>query len=234
MKPFPFLGSFALAILALAPAFAAENALTAEERNAGWQLLFDGTSLDQWRGYRQASLPAAGWEVKDGLLRTVAGVKGGELITRQKFDDFEFSWEWRMSPAGNNGVKYFVTEDRPGAPGHEYQMIDDAGHPDGRLGGKRQTAAFYDVLAPAADKPLKPVGQWNASRIVVRGNQVEHWLNGTKVLGYELGSPEVQAGLAESKFKRFPDFGTKLTGHIMLTYHRDECSFRNLKVRALK
>lgn len=216
---------------------AAPNTLTADERAAGWQLLFDGKSLDGWRAYRETGLPATGWEVKDGLLRVVpkASGKGSkELITARTFTDFEFAWEWRMSEGGNNGVKYFVTEQRPKAPGHEYQMIDDTKHPDGKLGPKRQTAAFYDVLAPAANKPLKPSGQWNASRIVVRGNRVEHWLNGANVLTYELGSAEVKAGLAQSKFKEFSDFGTKLTGHIMLTYHQDECWFRNLKVRELK
>lgn len=221
-------------ILLIAPAVAADNTLTSAEKAAGWELLFDGISLEGWRGYRRETLPEAGWEVKDGILRTVAKVKGGELITVRKFGDFEFSWEWRIAEGGNNGVKYFVTEDRPRAPGHEYQMLDDAKHPDGRAGPDRLTAAFYDVLPPAVDKPLKPVGEWNNSRIVVRGNRVEHWLNGRNVLTYELGSPEVQAGLAASKFKAFPDFGTKLTGHLMLTYHNDECWFRNLKVRELK
>lgn len=224
----------AISILVVSPVPGAVNTLGPQEKAAGWELLFDGTSLDGWRGYRQAALPQAGWEVKDGMLRAVAKAKGGELITVRKFGDFEFSWEWRIAAGGNNGVKYFVTEDRPRAPGHEYQMLDDARHPDGRVGPKRQTAAFYDVLPPAADKPVKPAGEWNTSRIVVSGDRVEHWLNGTRVLNYELGSPDVLAGLAASKFKPYPDFGTKLTGHIMLTYHNDECWFRNLKVRELR
>jgi len=208
----------------------APNTLTAAEKAAGWQLLFDGTSLDAWRGYKRETLPESGWELKDGALRTVAKVKGAELITRKKFNDFEFTWEWRVAPGGNNGVKYLVTEERPQSPGHEYQMIDDAGYP-GKLGPNHLTADFYDVLPAAADKPIRPAGEWNTSRIVVRGARVEHWLNGKNVLTYELGSAAVKAGVEKSKFKGHAGFGEKIAGHIMLTYHQDECWYRNLKIR---
>ena len=211
----------------------APNTLTASEKAAGWQLLFDGKTLDAWRGYRRDALPEAGWEIKDGALRTVAKVKGGELITRQKFNDFEFAWEWRVAPRGNNGVKYFVTEERPQSPGHEYQMIDDTGYP-GKLGPNHRTADFYDVLPAAADKPIRPAGEWNSSRIVVRGMRVEHWLNGKPVLAYQLGSDEVKAGIEKSKFKGHPGFGEKVAGHIMLTYHQDESWYRNLRIREMK
>jgi hypothetical protein len=113
-------------------------------------------------------------------------------------------------------------------------MLDDARHPDGKIGPHRQTASFYDVIPAPADKPMKPVGEWNASRIIVKGNYVEHWLNGKKVLSYELGSDVVKAGLAKSKFAKFADFGTKIDGHIMLTYHQDNCWYRNIKIRELK
>ena len=208
----------------------APNTLTAAEKAAGWQLLFDGISLDAWRGYKRETLPDSGWELKDGALRTVAKVKGVELITRKKFNDFEFTWEWRVAPGGNNGVKYLVTEERPQSPGHEYQMIDDAGYP-GKLSPNHLTADFYDVLPAAADKPIRPAGEWNTSRIVVRGARVEHWLNGKHVLTYELGSAAVRAGVEKSKFKGHPGFGEKIAGHIMLTYHQDECWYRNLKIR---
>ena len=211
----------------------AANTLTAAEKAAGWQLLFDGRTLDGWRGYRRDALPDSGWEVKDGTLRTVAKVKGGELITRQQFTDFELAWEWRVAAGGNNGVKYFVTETRPQSPGHEYQMIDDTGYP-GKLGPNQRTADFYDVLPAAADKPIRPAGEWNSSRIVVRGPRVEHWLNGTHVLTYELGSAAVRAGIEKSKFKGHPGFGDKIAGHIMLTYHQDECWYRNVKIRETK
>lgn len=224
----------ALALIACATALpAAENQLSAAEKAAGWELLFDGKTFNGWQVYRQKSPPTVGWEIKDGTLRTVAKVKGSNIVTARKFTDFEFSWDWRVAPKGNNGIKYLVTEDRPAAPGHEYQLIDDGGHSDSAH-AKRQTGSFYDVLPPAADKPLKKPGEWNNSRIVVRGQRVEHWLNGRQILAYELGSPEVKAAIAESKFKKFPDFGTKITGPIMITYHQDECWFRNMKVRELK
>lgn len=220
---------FALSAL-VAPA--ADNQLTAAEKSAGWQLLFDGKTMNGWRTY--AGKPVGGWEVVDGTLHAIAKVKGSELITERKFRDFEFSWEWKLPVAGNNGVKYFVTEARTKSPGHEYQMLDDVGHPDGKIGPHRQTASFYDVLPPAADKPLRKPGEWNQSKIVVRGKTVEHWLNGKNVLTYELGSDAVKAGLAKSKFKNDPGFGDKIDGHIMLTYHQDDCWYRNIKIRELK
>ena len=215
--------ALSLTVFAALVAAAADNQLTAAEKSADWKLLFDGKTLNGWRGYTLKGLPEAGWAIENGLLKTVPKVKGKELITEQKVGDFELSWEWRIAEGGNNGIKYFVSEERAKAPGPEYQMLDDAKHPDGARGGSHQTAAFYDVLPPAADKPLKKPGEWNASRIVARDNHVEHWLNGKNVLTFELDSPEVKAGLAKSKFKGVPDFGTHIRGHIMLTYHNDEC-----------
>ena len=224
--------ALSLALQAAAGPKSAPNTLTAAEAAAGWTLLFDGKMLDAWRGYRRETLPDAGWEIKDGTLRTVAKVKGAELITRKTFKDFELTWEWRVAPGGNNGVKYFVTEQRPKSPGHEYQMIDDTGYP-GKLTPQQLTGAFYDVLPAAVEKPLRPAGEWNASRIVIRGMRVEHWLNGTNVLTYELGSAAVKAGLETSKFKGESGFGDKIAGHLMLTYHQDECWYRNLKIREM-
>lgn len=216
-------------------AVAADNSLTAAEKSAGWQLLFDGKSLAGWRGYnKKPGTPVTGWEVKDGTLHSLAKVKGEQIITDRKFNDFEFSWEWKVAVGGNNGVKYFVTEARPKSPGHEYQMLDDAVHPDGKIGPHRQTAAFYDVLPPATDKPTRQPGEWNTSKIVVRGKTVEHWLNGKNVLTYELGSEAVKAGLAKSKFKNDAGFGDKIEGHLLLTYHNDDCWYRNIKIRELR
>ncbi|MBM3855372.1 MAG: DUF1080 domain-containing protein, partial [Verrucomicrobia bacterium] len=220
--------AFALALLSSA-ASAAHNELTPAEKKAGWQLLFDGQTLTGWRPFNKKTAPVTGWEVVDGTLHALPKSKGDAIITVRKFRDFEFSWDWKLAPKGNNGVKYFVTEARPKSPGPEYQMIDDAGHPDGRLGADRQTAAFYEVLPPAPDKPLRPIGEWNTSKIVVQGRTVEHWLNGRKVLTWEIGSDAVKAGIAESKFKHEAGFGDKIEGHLMLTYHNDDCWFRNLK-----
>lgn len=232
MKAFPVALTL---LLTAAGALAAENTLTAAEKAAGWQLLFDGRSLDGWRPYRKkAGEPIAGWEAKDGMLHCLPKAKGDQPITVRKFKDYEFSWDWKILPNGNNGVKYFVTEERPKSPGHEYQMLDDAGHPDGKIGPHRQTASFYEVLPPAADKPMRAPGEWNTSKIVVRGTTVEHWLNGRKVLTYVLGSAEVKAGIAKSKFKNEAGFGDKIEGHLLLTYHNDDCWYRNLKIRELK
>lgn len=209
------------------------NQLTAAEKDAGWKLLFNGSDTKGWRGYKKATFPAKGWKVEDGILKKVAGESGGDVITESKFDNFDFQWEWRLAAKGNNGIKYLVTEERPNAPGPEYQLLDDAGHPDGKIGPKRQTASFYDVLPPAADKKLNQPGEWNASRVLVQGRHVEHWLNGAKVLEYELGSDAVLAAVQQSKFKTAKGFGTKITGHILLTDHRDECWFRNMKIREL-
>jgi Domain of Unknown Function (DUF1080) len=222
----------ALALQPAVPGAPAPNTLTPAEKAEGWQLLFDGKALDAWRGYKRETLPEAGWEIKDGTLRTVAKVKGADLITRKKFNDFEFTWDWRVAPGGNNGVKYFVTEERPQSPGHEYQMIDDTGYP-GKLGPGHLTGDFYDVLPAASDKPIRRAGEWNTSRVVVRGARVEHWLNGKNVLAYQLGSAAVKAGIERSKFKGHQGFGEKVAGHIMLTYHQDECWYRNLKIREM-
>ena len=231
----------ALLLAAVAAASAmiarADNTLTADEQAAGWHLLFDGQSLKGWRPYGKPGTGAdaigSGWKVAEGVLKKLAGVKGGDIITEQQYTDFELAWEWRLEKDANNGVKYLVTEARPKAPGHEYQMIDDRSDKWKKLRAESKTASFYQVLPPADDKPLKPVGEWNASRIVVQGNQVEHWLNGKKVLAYELGSAAVKAGVAASKFNKYPDFGTKLTGHIMLTDHKSEAWYRNIKLREL-
>jgi hypothetical protein len=228
-----------LALLALAAtAVAADlNTLTDAEKQAGWRLLFDGKSLAGWRTYKEGGKIGAGWVVEDGLLKKQAKISGGDIMTEQPVSgsaDWELSWEWRIAKNGNNGIKYFITEARKSAVGHEYQMLDDDGHPDGKIGPHRQTAAYYDVLPPAPDKPTKPVGEWNASRVVVKGSTVQHWLNGAKVLEYELGSAALKEAVAKSKFKKIEDFGTKVTGHILLTDHNDECWFRNVKLRTVK
>ena len=221
-------------ITASSPAKAGESARGTEAAQmADWKPLFDGRTLRGWRLYGKKAPPAEGWKVEDGILKKMAKVRGGDIITEEKFKDFELSWAWRLLPGGNNGLKYLVTEDRPGAPGHEYQMIDDEGHPDAGQGAKRMTASFYDVLPPSADRPTRPAGEWNESRVIVRGNRVEHWLNGARVLEYELGSEATKAAVANSKFKTAAAFGTKIEGHIMLTDHQDECWFRDIKLREL-
>ncbi len=222
MKLKAILSAFTVLALFVLPSVAAE-----------WTDLFDGKSFTGWRGYKKTAMPDKGWRVEDGLLKKVKGERGGDIITEKKFENFELRWEWRIAQAGNNGVKYIVTEARANGPGHEYQLIDDDGHPDGKVGGKRQTASFYDVLPPKKERKLNPPGEWNSSGILVNGPHVEHWLNGDKVLEYELGSDAVKAAVAASKFKNAKGFGERAAGHIMLTDHGDECWFRNLRIREL-
>ncbi len=234
-RAFTFLAATLALSLPLGSAAASAPTLTAQEKAAGWRYLFDGQSLAGWRLYGKpaGSTIGPGWRAEGGILKKIAGIKTGDIITEQTFDNFELSWEWRIEKEGNNGVKYFVTEARPAAPGHEYQMIDDDAPKWASLHPESKTASFYEVLAPAADRPLNPAGQWNRSRIVVRGTTVEHCLNDRLVLTYELGSPAVKAGIAKSKFAKYADFGQKIRGHIMLTDHGDEAWFRDLKIREL-
>ena len=232
MKPFTLI----LTLIALTgAAFADEpiNQLSATEKKDGWRLLFNGSDLTGWRTYAPKGRIGEGWQVRDGLLVKQSKVRGGDIMTVDTYNDFEFSWEWNLAKNGNNGVKYFILEERRKTIGHEYQILDDAGHPDGKKGKDRQLAGFYDVLPPADDKPFKGTGEWNHSRIVVRGNHVEHWLNGAKVLEYECGSDHVLRAVQDSKFKQVDGFGRKVRGHILLTDHQDECLFRNLKLREL-
>jgi hypothetical protein len=209
------------------------NQLSQKKKTAGWKLLFDGTSTNGWHSYKKHTFPAKGWEIKDGWLHCL-GQKGGDLLSEAEFEQFDLEWDWKLAPVGNSGVKYFVLETRPSVIGHEYQMIDDEHEPDAaRADGKHLTATFYDVLKTAVKTPLKPCGEINHSRILVKGNHVEHWLNGVKVLEYECGSDEVKKAVAESKFKNVPGFGERVKAHILLQDHNCQVWFQNIKIRDL-
>jgi hypothetical protein len=221
-----------------APARAADapNTLTVAEKSAGWRLLFDGTSTNGWRGYKKADMAGLRWKVDNGALclppSDGSDTRGArDIISTDEFGDFDLSWEWQVKPGSNSGVKYLVVEGGDSAIGHEYQIIDDTRHPDAKISTERQTASFYDVKA-ATSHPTRPVGEWNTSRVLVRGNHVEHWLNGTKVLEYELGSPEILAAVKDSKFKDEAGFGTKKQGHILLQDHGDSVCYRSVKILA--
>jgi hypothetical protein len=206
------------------------NTLTPEERSAGWRLLFDGSTTAGWRGYRMDSVPS-GWRVVDGALTRVQG--GADLVTAEQFADFELVLEWKVAPGGNSGIMYRVTEEYEHAyqSGPEFQVLDDAGHADGR---SRLTAAGAAYgLYPAPAGVVKPAGEWNAARIVVRGAHVEHWLNGVEVVSYELGSPDWEARVRQSKFAQWPRYGRAARGHIALQDHGDWVAYRNIKLRVL-
>ena len=223
---------FALCAL---PLLAAEpNTLTDEEKSAGWKLLFDGRTTAGWVGLGKSKFPDKGWSVVDGALFLPKGGGGGDIVTAQSYKDFELTWEWKIAEGGNSGLKYNLPDAKK-AVGFEYQMLDDAQHPDGKVRGRRrQAAALYDLLEPPADKKLNPPGQWNASRIVVRGNAVEHWLNGAKTVEFEMESGALKAAIAESKYKTVAKFGEKAASPILLQDHHDEIAVRSIKLRALK
>jgi hypothetical protein len=217
------------------------NTLSEQEKKAGWKLLFDGKSSSGWRGAYRDAFPSQGWEIRDGLLTVLESgggeaAAGGDIVTVDEYGNFEFKVDFKLSEGANSGIKYFVTEAQPKSPGSaiglEYQLLDDARHPDAKLGinGNRTLASLYDLI-PAHNKKANPIGEWNEARILVQGKHVEHWLNGVKVLEYERGGKEFLAHKAESKFKDMKDFGEASRGHILLQDHGNRVVFRNIKIR---
>lgn len=221
------------------------NQLSESERQLGWQLLFDGESTNGWRGAHAEAFPERGWRVRDGVL-SVLGTTGGEaagggdIVTEREFGAFELQLEFRLSEGANSGIKYFVTEDYESAGsaiGVEYQLLDDARHPDATQGrdGNRTLASLYDLI-PAEKQPrfVKAPGQWNHARLVVHSDRrVEHWLNHQKVLEYTLGSPQFLELVRQSKYRDWEGFGLWSAGHLLLQDHGDDVSFRSIKVRDL-
>lgn len=225
--------ALALAVAA-SPLFAAEpNALTAAEKSAGWKLLFDGTSLKGWRGYKTEAI-GEGWAVQDGAI-VLNKAKAGDLMTEAEFGDFELSFEWKISEGGNSGVIYRVGlgESASYRTGPEYQVLDNVKAEDNKK-GNHLAGSLYDLGADTPRDLPKPVGQWNTSKLVVRGWKVEHWLNGKKVIAADLASPEGKALIAASKFKDWPKFATLARGHIALQEHGHVVSYRAIKIRELK
>ena len=223
------------------------NTLTDAETAEGWVLLFDGESFDGWRGYRKDAVPTEHWKIEDGSIHKIASgdvplmadgqpQAGGDIITLKKYENFELSFEWKVAQAANSGIKYNVIEEMSDQNplGFEYQVLDDEHHPDAKMGnGTNRTASgLYDLISPE-NKMLKPVGQWNHGRIIFNGLHGEHWLNGQKVLEYDLDSPRMDSLLAASKYAPIEGFGDKKVGHIVLQDHNDDVWYRNIKIREL-
>ena len=212
-------------------AFAQMPTLTAAETADGWKLLFDGKTLAGWRGYKTEK-PSGGWRVDEGgLLVRLGG--GGDLMTTEQYGDFEMRFEWKITEYGNSGVIYRVgtTEPYPWHTGPEYQILDNGHHPDGK-NAITSAGSNYAVNEPVKDV-TKPVGQWNEGRIIARGNHIEHWLNGVKVVDYEIGSADWNARVKASKFGKIPPYATVKTGHIALQDHESVVIYRNLKIKRL-
>jgi hypothetical protein len=229
---------------AMAQKTAPVNQLTQAEKSAGWRLLFDGTSFTGWRGFHTQALPA-GWTIEDGCIKKVPaqgelGQAGGDLITVDQFDNFEFSLEWKLAKGGNSGIKYLVSESLPStgksAVAFECQVLDDDNHPDAKMGiaGNRTAGSLYDLIPASKEKKLKPIGEFNQIRIIVKRNHIEHWLNGTKVVEFERGSAAFKQQIAQSKFKDTKGFGEIAKGHILLQDHGNAVWYRNIKIRSLK
>jgi hypothetical protein len=228
---------------------ASANGLTVSERSAGWRMLFDGQTFAGWRGLGYDSVPTAHWKIEGGAIRKIPRgqvarmpdgqpAAGGDLMTRDAFRDFELNWEWKIGRGGNSGVKYNVSEEisMAASPSHaalgfEYQLLDDSLAEDNKIPSHR-AGALYDMIPPSV-RTVKPAGEWNLSRLVYRGNHAEHWLNGVKVVEFELGTPRTDSLLALSKYRNIRNFAQRRAGHIVLQDHGEEVYFRNIKIRVI-
>lgn len=242
-----------LQITEVASAAPGNNTLSAAEAAAGWQLLWDGKTSAGWRSAKADKFPTAGWKMSDGVLTVMENggaesAAGGDIITEKRYADFELVADFKITPGANSGIKLFVQPNltpidkvtgKPAAVGSaigvEFQILDDARHPDAKLGrdGNRTVGSLYDLIPAPQTKVVRPIGEWNHARILSRGPHVEFWLNGKKTLEFERGSAEFQAIVAQSKYKNIVGFGEWPDGHILLQDHGNEVSYRNLKIRTV-
>ena len=231
----------ALLLLALAPACLAAGESSGKSKAApvsadkvvGWQVLFDGTSTDGWRGFKRKGFPAKGWVIEEDCLKVQAGGGGGDLMTAAQYSDFDLSLEWKVSPGANSGIIFGVTEDEdaPWKTGPEYQIFDDADHNTDPT-DPHSAGSLYALYAPEG-KTLKPVGEFNLTRILLKDGRLTHFLNGTKIVQAEVGSDDWNERIRKSKFNAFSGFGKQAKGHIVLQDHGHDVWFRNIKIRDL-
>ncbi len=210
------------------------NTLTPQEQADGWKLLFDGTTTNGWHNYRKTSV-GPGWTIANGILTRTADttVAAGDILTNDKYRNFDLALDWRIGEGGNSGIIYRATEDNDyiWQSGPEMQILDDARHSDGKSALTSAGSAF--AIYPAPRGVVHPAKEWNSARIIVRGNHVEHWLNGTKLFEYELGGADWAARVAASKFKSMPNYGKSPDGFIGLQDHGDKVEFRNIRIKVL-
>jgi len=226
----------AIAISAFTFKITTDNTLSKAEKQQGWKLLFDGKTKDGWRYYQNKSTEA--WEASNGTLHSKGSVANYssihvDLMTKDQYENFDLSIDWKISSKGNSGILYLVTEDYNGAhlSGPEYQIIDDINFPE-KLEDWQKTGANY-AMNPAPAAEPKPVGEWNNTRIIVNKGHVEHWLNGKKIVEYEMGSEEWKKNKMNGKWKDAPGYGLAKKGYIALQDHGSEAWFKNIKIREL-
>jgi hypothetical protein len=220
-----------------------DNTLTKKEMKAGWKLLFDGQTSAGWMNARTKTFPTSGWEIKDGILTINPESKkqggGGDIVTVDKYKNFELTVDFKYTKGANSGIKYFIdTESNNGSLasiGCEYQILDDINHPDAKAGinGNRTMAGLYDLITPK-NKRDNGIDMWNRATIIVNGNKVQHLLNGQLTVEYERGNDAWKELVATSKFKGSPGFGEVKEGRILLQDHGNLVSFKNIKIREIK
>ena len=236
--------SFLLVLVFSSIVYSQDNKLSDNEKREGWQLLFDGASMSKWKSPSSDSFPSKGWLIENGVLSISENggrQSGGDIITKEQFDDFELSVDFKLTEAANSGIKYSVHIFNPPVPGlgsvlgPEYQVLDNDKHPDAKAGrnGNRKLGSLYDILPSSAGSALRHIGEWNTARIVSKGKKVEHWLNGTKVLEYDKSSDAYKEAFALSKFKEVKGYGESPKGDILLQDHGNKVFFRNIKIRKL-
>ncbi len=223
-------------------AAASDNTLTAQEQKDGWKLLFDGKTFNGWHKYGGKELGAA-WMVEDNTMHLKVATKsspsrakdGGDIVTDNEYQDYELSLDWKISACGNSGLYYHVVEDAkyPNGwmTGPEMQVLDDTCHPDAKI-IKHRAGDLYDMIS-CNPVTVKPAGEWNRARLVSKQGKIEHWLNGQKVVSFDMNTPAWPAMIAASKFKGYADFGKARKGRIALQDHGDLVWYKNIKIRTL-
>jgi hypothetical protein len=220
------------------------NTISEREAEEGWKLLWDGKTTNGWRGAKLDKFPEKGWSIEDGILKVHKSgggesTNGGDIVTTRPYKNFMLKVDFKITEGANSGIKYFVDTDLNKGPGSaigcEFQILDDAKHPDAKLGvnGNRTLGSLYDLIAAPKDKPFRG-GFFNMAMVVVKGNHVEHWLNGIKIIEYERNNQMWNALVAYSKYRDWPNFGNAEEGLILLQDHGDEVWFQNIKIKELK